>query len=95
MISISVGLGHALAVTNTGEVYGWGKNDHKQVCDRSETYIQQPVLLTELERQRISGVCCGPGQSFAWSDSNTTVPSARIPFVVDLSEYTFRWVCEF
>lgn len=92
VISVSVGLGHALALTKQGEVYGWGKNDYKQVCDTSENYIQQPVLLNSLNQQHISGICCGPAQSFVWSDYTCSIPKTRIPFVVDLSEYTFRLV---
>lgn len=87
---MSLGSGHALALTDQGEVYGWGKNDYKQVCDSNETYIQQPVLLKTLEGQRIFGICCGPTQSFVWSDFNSWIPKLRIPFVIDLSEHTFR-----
>lgn len=89
---MSVGLGHAIALTKEGEVYGWGKNDYKQVCDSNETYIQQPVLLSDLKQQQICGVSCGPAQSFVWSDYSCSIPKPRIPFIVDLSEYTFRLV---
>lgn len=75
-------------------MYGWGKNDNKQVCDSSELYIQQPVLVSELEQQQICGICCGPAQSFVWSDYSCSIPKTRIPFVVDLSEYTFRLVVQ-
>lgn len=92
VISVNVGLGHALALTSEGEVYGWGKNEYKQVCDSSETIMQQPTLLSDLRQHQISGICCGPAQSFVWSDYSSSTPKTRIPFVVDLSEYTFRLV---
>lgn len=85
-----MGSGHALALTDEGEVYGWGKNECKQVCDNGEACIQQPVLIESLQGQRVIGICCGPTQSFVWSDFNSWTANIRIPYVTDLTEHTFR-----
>ncbi|KAK9747383.1 Regulator of chromosome condensation (RCC1) repeat [Popillia japonica] len=90
VISVSLGLGHVLALTEHGEVYGWGKNEYKQVCDTSESYIQQPRLIESLKVQRSVGICCGPMQSFVWSDIGHWLPNTRVPFVIDITEQTFK-----
>lgn len=94
VVSISLGSGHALALTDQGEVYGWGKNDYKQVCDISDAYIQQPRLIEELKGQNIVGICCGPMQTFVWSHVSCWSPKTSIPFVVDLNENTFKLLDE-
>ncbi|XP_017782464.1 PREDICTED: E3 ubiquitin-protein ligase HERC2 isoform X2 [Nicrophorus vespilloides] len=92
IIKLSLGTGHVLALTEQGEVFGWGKNDYKQVCDSNENLIQRPYLLDSLQGQKVIGVCCGPTQSFIWSDYSSWIPHSRIPFVIDLSENTFRYI---
>lgn len=90
IVSVSVGISHCLALTDTGEVLGWGKNENKQIADTSETFIQQPRAIESLKGHRIVGITCGPIQSFAWTDLNSFTPATAIPFVMDLSESTFK-----
>ena len=90
VVAVSLGVGHVLALTEEGEVYAWGKNENKQVCDSLELYVQQPRLVESLRGQRVVGVCCGPAQSFAWTDVNSRTPKTSVPFVIDLSEQTFK-----
>ncbi|GJQ69394.1 HERC2 [Trypoxylus dichotomus] len=90
VVSVSLGLGHVLALTDQGEVYGWGKNEYKQICDTTESYIQQPRLIETLKMHRSVGICCGPMQSFVWSDFGHWIPSVRVPFVIDITEQTFK-----
>ncbi|CAG9815802.1 unnamed protein product [Phaedon cochleariae] len=92
IVLVSLGPAHTLAVTDHGEVYGWGKNDNKQVRDSPDLYAQQPARIEALEGRRIVGVACGPAQSFAWTDVNVYTPRTSLPFVVDLSEYTFKLI---
>nr|XP_022903495.1 E3 ubiquitin-protein ligase HERC2 isoform X1 [Onthophagus taurus] len=90
IVSISLGFGHVLALSDEGEIFGWGKNEHKQVCDSQELYVQQPRLIGSLKGQKVIGICCGPVQSFAWSNVARSIPQVHIPFVMDLTENTFR-----
>jgi E3 ubiquitin-protein ligase HERC2 len=89
---ISVGSAHCLALTNTGELYGWGRNDYQQICPVSinrDPIIATPILTTP-PSLRIAGVSCGPAQSIAWCNSSSLGISTKIPFAVDLSEHSFR-----
>ncbi|KAF5273445.1 hypothetical protein FQA39_LY07462 [Lamprigera yunnana] len=90
IICVSLGSCHALALTTQGEVYGWGKNDSKQLCNSDENYIQQPILIETLQHQQITEIFCGPSQSFAWTDYNSWTSGIHVPFVIDLTEHTFR-----
>ena len=90
MVSINLGFGHVLALTDQGEVYGWGKNEYKQVCDSPDAFIQQPKLIEAIKSHRSIGICCGPMQSFVWTDRDVSVPKTRVPFIIDLNEYTLR-----
>lgn len=90
VVDICVGLGHIVALCDSGEVYGWGKNANRQLCDTGELYVQQPKLIDGLKSQKVVGICCGPAQTFAWTDDNQRVPSMAVPFIVDLNEQTFR-----
>lgn len=53
---------HCLAVTENGEVYGWGRNDQGQLGDSTLVSRGEPTLLTLLEGRTISGIACGPAQ---------------------------------
>lgn len=88
--SVSLGSGHVLALTDVEEVYGWGKNDYGQVNEGGPQFVQQPSIVQCLKGRSILGITCGPMQSFVWSDISSWPLSARMPFVVELSEQTFR-----
>ncbi|KAJ8962033.1 hypothetical protein NQ314_005815 [Rhamnusium bicolor] len=92
VVSVSLGTAHVLALTDEGEIYAWGKNENKQICDSSELYIQEPMLIEALKGQRVVGIACGPTQSFAWTDVNSFTPKMSLPFVIDLSEHTFKLI---
>lgn len=59
---VAVGSGHVLALTDDGEVYGWGRNDNGQVGETSETNVSEPTLLTLLQGKNIVDIDCGPNQ---------------------------------
>ncbi|XP_063244096.1 E3 ubiquitin-protein ligase HERC2 isoform X2 [Bacillus rossius redtenbacheri] len=90
VVSLAVGSVHVLALTEEGEVYGWGRNDYAQVKEPASSSVSEPTLLTSLKGKAIIGIACGPTQSFAWSSSKNWSVSQRLPFVVDVREETFR-----
>lgn len=59
---IAVGSGHVLALTDDGEVYGWGRNDNGQVGETSETNVLEPTLVSLLQGKNIVDIDCGPNQ---------------------------------
>lgn len=89
---VSVGSAHCLLLMNNGELYGFGKNDFSQVCPpciTKDQVIAQPILTTP-PFLKISGISCGSTQSIVWSHSAMICIPPKIPFVIDLSEQTFR-----
>ncbi|XP_058836150.1 probable E3 ubiquitin-protein ligase HERC2 isoform X2 [Topomyia yanbarensis] len=92
IVDVAVGSAHCLALTSSGELYGWGRNDYQQICPSCvsrDPIIQNPILTTP-PTLRISGMTCGAAQSIVWCHSSTLGVASKIPFVVDLSEHTFR-----
>jgi E3 ubiquitin-protein ligase HERC2 len=89
---ISVGSAHSLALTTGGELYGWGRNDYHQICPvtvNRDPIISVPILTTP-PSLRIAGVTCGLALSISWCNSSSLGISTKMPFVVDLSEHSFR-----
>ncbi|KAG5682891.1 hypothetical protein PVAND_012209 [Polypedilum vanderplanki] len=89
---VSVGSTHCLLLMENGELFGFGKNDFQQICPpciTKDTVIAKPILTTP-PFLKISGISCGSTQSIIWSHSAMICIPPRIPFVVDLSEQTFR-----
>lgn len=94
IVNLAVGSAHCLALTSTGEVYGWGRNDFHQICPSSvcrDAIIRVPILATPVSL-RISGMACGAAQSILWRHSSHFGLPTRVPFVVDLTEQAFKFV---
>lgn len=89
---VSVGSAHCLFMMDSGELYGFGKNDFQQVCPpciSKEPIIAKPTLTTP-PFLKISGIACGSTQSIIWSHSSMICIPPKIPFVIDLNDQTFR-----
>lgn len=89
---VSVGSAHCLLLMSNGELFGFGKNDFSQVCPpciTKDQLIAKPILTTP-PFLKISGIACGSTQSIIWSHSAMICIPPKIPFVIDLSEQTFR-----
>lgn len=94
IVDVAVGSAHCLLLTSNGEVYGFGRNDYNQVCPKSissATMITTPIQVTPPSLQT-TGITCGPAQSILWSNTSTSGIARKIPFIVDLSESTFRLI---
>lgn len=70
---VAVGALHCLAVTETGQVYAWGDNDHGQQGNGTTVVNRKPTLVQGLETSRIVKVACGSSHSIAWSGSESSV----------------------
>ncbi|XP_075228227.1 E3 ubiquitin-protein ligase HERC2 isoform X3 [Lycorma delicatula] len=89
---LAVGLVHVLALTESGEVYSWGKKEY-QLCSEpvlghSDQSSDEPCIVTPLRGKNIVGIACGPTQSFAWSPSDNWKVGLRLLFVTDVCEET-------
>lgn len=58
VVDFSVGLSHCIALTDKGEVYGWGRNDNGQLGDHSGS---TPALIASFKGKNV-GVSCGIAQ---------------------------------
>ncbi|XP_039287848.1 E3 ubiquitin-protein ligase HERC2 [Nilaparvata lugens] len=86
---LAVGLVHVLALTDSGEVFSWGKKEY-QLCSEpvAAQSSDQPSIVTALRGKNIVGVACGPTQSFAWSPSDSWKVGLRVLLVADVCEDT-------
>eukprot|EP00164_Ancoracysta_twista_P004708 GFYU01006365.1.p1 GENE.GFYU01006365.1~~GFYU01006365.1.p1 ORF type:complete len:944 (-),score=268.53 GFYU01006365.1:64-2895(-) len=75
---ICAGAAHSLALTQTGDVYSWGKGDCGQVGHGDLSITKKPRLVTALVGKRIRGISCGYfhngavsdiGEVFTWGSS--------------------------
>nr|CAD7453257.1 unnamed protein product [Timema tahoe] len=67
IIHVAVGALHCLSVTDTGQVYAWGDNDHGQQGNGTTTVNRKPALVHGLEDVHLNRVACGSSHSVAWS----------------------------
>ncbi|RWS18832.1 E3 ubiquitin-protein ligase HERC2-like protein, partial [Leptotrombidium deliense] len=65
IVSVAVDALHCLAVTDNGQVYAWGDNDHGQQGNGSTNANRKPTLIQGIEA--ITHVACGTSHSFAWT----------------------------
>ncbi|XP_077559435.1 E3 ubiquitin-protein ligase HERC2 isoform X3 [Haemaphysalis longicornis] len=84
VIHVSVGALHCLAVTDQGQVYAWGDNDHGQQGNGNTTVNRKPALVHGLDGIKVTRVACGSSHSVAWMTSESTRASGHNPvlFVV-------------
>lgn len=72
---VSVGDRHVIAVTETADVYAWGKtfvgsagdNGSNQMPDGQRTLITSPTKIESLSGQGVSSVSAGPNFCILWS----------------------------
>jgi alpha-tubulin suppressor-like RCC1 family protein len=66
IIDISCGYMHSVALTESGDLYAWGSNEHSQLgIPATPTIVAIPALVPRLLGLRISSVSCGAGHSIA------------------------------
>lgn len=59
---IAIGSLHCMAITEDGELYGWGRNEQGQLGNPSISNFTEPTLIGGMEGKNIIGVACGPTQ---------------------------------
>ncbi|XP_052719637.1 E3 ubiquitin-protein ligase HERC2-like [Crassostrea angulata] len=91
---IAIGSLHCMAITEDGELYGWGRNEQGQLGNPSISNFTEPTLIGGLEGKNIIGVACGPTQTFAWTSGGQWIVSSRVPFIVDVCKSTFEQLDE-
>ncbi|XP_020707195.2 E3 ubiquitin-protein ligase HERC2 isoform X3 [Athalia rosae] len=85
VVHVAVGALHCLAVTDTGQVYAWGDNDHGQQGNGTTVVNRKPSLVHGLEDAKVNRVACGSSHSIAWvlTDQPATSNQEPVTFTTD------------
>lgn len=59
VVSVSAGGGHSLALTESGQVYGWGFNASGRLGLGNESSVMTPTLIKALADKRVLRAICG------------------------------------
>ncbi|KAL3277032.1 hypothetical protein HHI36_012394 [Cryptolaemus montrouzieri] len=86
IIHVAVGALHCLAVTDTGQVYAWGDNDHGQQGNGSTMVNRKPALVHGFEDVHINRVACGSSHSIAWTLQDTQNNSKVEPVIFPVTK---------
>ena len=89
IVQLSVASTHVLALSDDGDVYGWGKNDQYQISNCVESVIRRPTLISHSMDLKACNIATGSTQSFIWSAHIQVQPEYRLPFVLELSDDIF------
>ena len=66
-------------MTDSGQVYAWGDNDHGQQGNGTTTVNRKPALVHGLEGHRVSRVACGSSHSVCWTCQDSPSASCHEP----------------
>ncbi|XP_022131000.2 probable E3 ubiquitin-protein ligase HERC2 [Pieris rapae] len=87
IVDLSLGSTHAIALSSDGLVYAWGTHERAQISNPSP----QPIQVFN-PSFKANGVSSGPNHIIAWSEENPRDLPSSMPFVIDLSEKTFKFL---
>ncbi|KAJ3438365.1 hypothetical protein M0812_17551 [Anaeramoeba flamelloides] len=62
---------HFLYITNDGDLYGAGYNNHKQICDSTQTRILTPVKISMFCGKHIKNITLGLSHTVVWIHENS------------------------
>lgn len=84
---LAVGLVHVLALTETGEVYSWGKQEYAQCGDSAHS--DEPRLVSPLCGKTIVGIASGPTQVDDYTIFVTYVLSVKNNYCQTVNRHKF------
>ncbi|CAI8007319.1 E3 ubiquitin-protein ligase HERC2 [Geodia barretti] len=79
VVQVAVGAMHCLALTDNGEVFSWGDNEHGQQGNGSLTANRKPQLITALKDHRITKIACGSSHCVAFAAGTPTATGEFSP----------------
>jgi RCC1 and BTB domain-containing protein len=74
VINFSFGRGHVVALTDEGNVFTWGQNDHQQCGNGGEEYLKVPVQIAFNQmnlNEKVTNIKCGWDHTLALTDSGS------------------------
>ncbi|XP_038209493.1 probable E3 ubiquitin-protein ligase HERC2, partial [Zerene cesonia] len=87
IIDMSLGASHAIAISSDGLLYAWGTHERAQISNPTP----QPIQVFN-PSFKPNGLSSGTNQILAWSEENPRDLPSSMPFVIDLSENTFKFL---
>ncbi|CAH2243797.1 jg12710 [Pararge aegeria aegeria] len=87
IVDMSLGMSHGIALSSESVLYAWGTHERAQISNT----VPQPLQAFN-SSFKANGVSTGPLQIIAWSEENPRDLPSSMPFVIDLSENTFRFL---
>lgn len=91
VVDVAIGSAHSVVLTNTGELYGWGRNDFKQIAKVADQLLTEPIKMA-LPNINIKGLVCGATSTIVFSNSPKMGLCTQEQYIVDLSETTFTYL---
>ena len=79
IVHVAVGALHCLAVTDTGQVFAWGDNDHGQQGNSGTSVNRKPALVQGLEGVKVARVACGSSHSVCWTTQDNQAANPHEP----------------
>lgn len=91
VIDLAVGSAHCVALTNGGDLFGWGRNDFKQISKSVDRFIVNPVKIA-MPSAHFTGLACGTTSTIVFSNLPKMGLRMQEQYIVDLSETTFAYL---
>ncbi|XP_028516065.1 probable E3 ubiquitin-protein ligase HERC1 isoform X2 [Exaiptasia diaphana] len=86
---VVVGAEHTLALTSTGEVWGWGSNVDGQLGLGNSVTHREPCLIQDLKGKNVRQISAGRNHSAAWTapPPQTRTPGSTTPLQLGQPEH--------
>lgn len=91
VIDIAVGSAHCVALTSSQDLFGWGRNDFKQIAPTGERFIANPQKIA-MPNASLKGLVCGTTSTIVFSHSPRMGLCTQEQYIVDLAETTFTYL---
>lgn len=69
VVFMALGTAHSMAITESGEVYGWGYGAHGRLGNGHERNRFTPLAIAELRGKYVTQLACGDGHSAGLAES--------------------------
>lgn len=88
VVDVAVGSEHTLALTSTGDVFGWGVNSDGQLGLGHSAALREPQLIRTLSGKGIHQISAGRSHSAAWTAHALppVVPGNPVPMQLGIPE---------
>ncbi|GIY59956.1 e3 ubiquitin-protein ligase HERC2, partial [Caerostris darwini] len=90
VVDIAVGNCHCVAVTEEGDVYGWGLNDNGQLGDFTSS---EPSVIASFRGKNVRATC-GDKKTLMWCSDEPSSVKLKLLYIIDVKPITFQLLDE-